>query len=161
MFIIFPYRRMLGWLTVRSCSLYFHWIVTFNILYDSLPPYIGDLFSRFAPSVRPSRHFTPEVFAIPNFRTSTFRNSFSLAAIYFWHSLLHSVRSSPTIGILKGPMIRYLFDLEKEQTWHYLHLSESQCSFGSPWAHLLRLALFCPRANAHRHFHCIFMPYIL
>ena len=111
---IFPYRRSLGWLTVRSRRLYFLGIATFNILQGSSPSYLRDLFTRSAPSLRPSRHLNPDVFAIPNFRTSTFRNSFYLSAIYFWHSLPNTVRSSPTIGILKGRLFRYLFDLELE-----------------------------------------------
>ena len=68
----------------------------------SSPPYLRDLFNRFAPSVRPSRHLAPNVFPIPNFRSSKFRNSFYLSAIYFWHSLPDTVRCSPTVGILKG-----------------------------------------------------------
>ena len=83
---IFPFRRSLGWLTVRSRRLYFLGIATFNILHDNSPSYLCDLFVRPAPSVRPSRHLSTTVFAIPYFRTSTFRNSFYLSAIYFWHS---------------------------------------------------------------------------
>ena len=67
-----------------------------------------------SPSVRPSRQFTPDIFAIPNFRTSTFQNSFYLAVIYSSHSLPETVCSSPTIGILKGRLFRHLFDLENE-----------------------------------------------
>ena len=76
---ISPYRS-LGWLTVKSCRLYFLGIATFNILQGSSPPYLGDLFPRSTPSLRPSRHLNPDVFAIPNFRTSTFRNLFSALA---------------------------------------------------------------------------------
>ena len=109
---ISPFRRSLGWLTVRSCRLYFLGITIFNILHDCSPPYLGDLFIRSTPSVRPSRQLSPDVFAIPNFRT--FRNSFYLSAIYFWHSLPDSVRSSPTIGILKGHLFKHLFDLDND-----------------------------------------------
>ena len=110
---ISPYRS-LGWLTVKSRRLYFLGIATSNILQGSSPPYLRDLFTRFAPSLRPSRHLNPDVFAIPNFRTSTLRNSFYLSAIYFWHSLPDTVRSSPTLRILKGRLFRYLFDFELE-----------------------------------------------
>ena len=47
---------------------------------------------------------------------------FSSAALHFWHSLPDSVRSSPIIGILKGRLFRYLFDLENNKTWCYLSL---------------------------------------
>ena len=121
-FYISPYRRSLGRLTVRSRRLYFLVIATFNILQRSSPYYLRDLFTRFTPSLRPSRHLNPNVFAISNFPISTFRNSFYPSAIYFWHSLSDIVRSSPTIGILKGRLFRYLFDLELELNW-YLYVS--------------------------------------
>ena len=110
------YRRSLGWLTVRSRRLYFLGIATFNILQANLPPYLRDLYTRTTPSLQPSRHLNPNVlvFAIPNFGNSTFRNSFYLSAVYFWHSLPDTVASSPIIGILKGRLLRYLFDIELE-----------------------------------------------
>ena len=110
---ISPYRS-LGCLTVKSRRLYFLGIPSFNILQGSSPPYLGDLFTRSTPSLRPSRHLNPDVFAILNFRTSSFRNSFYLSAIYFWHLLPDTVRSSPTLGILKGCLFRYLSDFELE-----------------------------------------------
>ena len=103
---ISPYRRSLGWLTVRSRRLYFLGIATFNILQGSSPSYVRDLFNRSAPSDWLSRYLSPNVFAIPYFRTSTFRNSFYLSAIYFWHSLPDAIRSSPTVRILKGRLVR-------------------------------------------------------
>ena len=89
-------------------------IATFNILHNSSPSYLRDLFVRPAPSVRPSRHLFTAVFGIPHFRTSTFRNSFYLSAIHFWHSLPDPVRSSPTIGILKGRLFEHLFGLDND-----------------------------------------------
>ena len=65
-------------------------------------------------SVRPSRRLSPDVFVIPNFRTSTFRNSFYLSVIYFWYFLPDSVRSSPTVGILKGRLFKHLVDLDND-----------------------------------------------
>ena len=61
---ISPYRRTLVWLTVRSRRLYFLGITTFNILQGSSPPYLRDLFSHFAPSVRPSRHTSQQIFLL-------------------------------------------------------------------------------------------------
>ena len=62
------------------------------------------------------RATSPLLFAIPHFRTSTFRNSFYLSAIYFWHSLPDPVRSSPAIGILKGRLFEHLFGLGNDST---------------------------------------------
>ena len=78
---ISPYRRSLGWLTVRSHRLYFLGIATFNILQGSSPTYLRDLFTRSPLSFRPLRQLNQNVFAIPNFRTSTFRNLFYLSAM--------------------------------------------------------------------------------
>ena len=111
---ISPFRRSLGWLTVRSRRLYFLGIATFNILHDNSPSYLCEFFIRPAPSVRRSRHLSTTVFAIPHFRMSTFRNSFYLSAIYFWHSLPAPVRSSPTVGILKGRLFEHLFGIDND-----------------------------------------------
>ena len=133
---ISPYRRSLGWLTVRSRRLYFLGIAPFNILQGNSPPYLRDLFTRSTPSLRPSRHLNLHVFAIPNFRISTFRNSIHLSAIYFWHSLPDTVRFSPTIRILKGRLFRYLYDLELQLNWClYVSCGLWSCS---PWAQLCR-----------------------
>ena len=106
-----PFRRSLGRLTVTSRWLYCLGIATLNILHDSPPSYLCDLFIRSAPSVRPSRHLST---AVPHFRTSTFRNSVYLSAMYFWHSLPDPVRSSPTIGILEGRLFGHLFSLDND-----------------------------------------------
>ena len=133
---ISPYRKSRGWLTVRSRRLYFLGITAFNILQKSSPPYLTDLFTRSTPSLRPSCHLNPGVFAIPDFQTSTFRNSFYLSAIYFWQLLADTVRSSPTIGTLKSRLFRYLFDLELQLNW-CVHVSCGLWSC-SPRAQLCR-----------------------
>ena len=97
---ISTYKRMLRWLNVRFRRHYFLWIAIFDIFHDSSPPYLRNRFNHSAPSIRRLRHLTSDVFAIPNFCTLTFGNSFYLAAIYFWHSLPNCVRCSPTIRIL-------------------------------------------------------------
>ena len=56
---ISPFRRSLGWLTVKSRRLYFLGIATFNILHDSFLSYPGNLFIRSTPSFRPSRQLFP------------------------------------------------------------------------------------------------------
>ena len=48
---ISPFRRSLGWVTVRSRRLHLLGIATFNILHDCSPSYLGDLFIRSTPSV--------------------------------------------------------------------------------------------------------------
>ena len=118
---------------------------------DNSTPYIRDPFSRSTPFLRPPHHLTQEVFAIANFRTSTFGNSVFLAAIYFRHSLPDSIRSSPTIDILKGRLFRYLFDLENDRTSRY-YITKFQCSFRI----VPSLYLYVLRCPAHVRIHIAF-----
>ena len=80
-----PYRRRLGWLTVKSRRLYFVGIKTYKIIYGKAPDYLIELFSHLIPSQRSSRRLAPATFAIPHYRTSTYRNTLFLSDIYFWH----------------------------------------------------------------------------
>ena len=135
---------MLWWLTVRSRWLYFLALATFNILHDSSPIYLRDLFSHSAPSAPPSSHLTPDVFAIPNFRTSTSRNSFYSAAIYFWHSLPDPVGSLLAVAILKGRLRAFIWP-------RYVHTwSGSQCWSGSPRAYLSRWVVLFARVHGKK-----------
>ena len=109
---ISPYRRSLGWLSVKSRRLYFLGCATFNIIQGRAPSYLLEFFNRHAPSQRPSRQCVPNMFTVPSCRKSAYQNSFHLAAIYFWHSLPASVVSAPTIGVLKSRPYDHLFALE-------------------------------------------------
>ena len=109
---ISPYRRSLGWLSVKSRRLYFLGCATFNIIQGKAPSYLLELFERHVSSLRPSRQCVPYTFIAPSCRTSTYQNSFHPAAIHFWHSLPESVVSAPTIGILKTRLHDHLFALE-------------------------------------------------
>ena len=104
-------------MAVKSCRLYFLGTATFNTLHDSSLSCLRNLYIRFTSSVSPSRQLSPDVFVIPNFHTSIFSNSFYLSAIYFWHFLPDPVHSSPTIGTLKGCLLRHLFDLGNNPAW--------------------------------------------
>ena len=84
---ITPNRRRLVWVTVESRRLYFLGIMTFRISHGIAPGYLLELFCPAVPCLRPSRRLTPIVFVTPNFCMSTYRNSFLLSTIYFWHSL--------------------------------------------------------------------------
>ena len=109
---ISPYKRSLGWLSVKSRRLYFLGCATFNIIQGKAPPYLLELFERYVPSLRPSRQYVSYTFIAPSCRTSTYQSSFHPAAIHFWHSLPESVVSAPTIGILRTRLHDHLFALE-------------------------------------------------
>ena len=111
-----PYRRQLGWLSVRLRRKYFMGCVTYNIVNGNTPLYLLELFNRPAPTLRALRLPVTRVFAMPSFRTSAHRNSFVIAAIYFLHSLSLSVVSAPSIGVLKTQLFEYLFALDFDMT---------------------------------------------
>ena len=56
---ISPYRRSLGWLSVKSRRLYFLDYATFNIIQGKAPSYLLELFDRHIPSQHPSRQCVP------------------------------------------------------------------------------------------------------
>lgn len=107
---ITAYRRQLGWLTVKRRRLYFMGIATFNVLNNKAPSYLVELFRLSQPSPYPARLATINTFHIPLHRTSTFGNSFVIAAKYFWHSLPLGIRSSPTLNTFKQRLFAHLFE---------------------------------------------------
>ena len=104
---ISPYRRSLGWLSVKSRRLYFLGCATFNIIQGKAPSYLLELFDRHV-----SSQGAPNPFTVPSCRTSAYQNSFHLAAISFWHSLPASVMSAPTICVLKSHLYDHLIAFE-------------------------------------------------
>lgn len=100
---ITPYRRRLGWLTVKSRRLYFLGIAIFNISRSKAPRYILDLFTRSAIDRDHPLRRPPSMFVIPSHRTSAYRHSFSL-------SLPHTFGS------------HYLARLLAPHLWFYLSL---------------------------------------
>lgn len=109
---ISPYRRQLGWLTVKSRRLYFLGIIMFKVFRYETPIYILDLFPRPEHmNERTNRRPAPD-FTIPNHRTTIYHNSFSLSGMYLWESLPTSVKNSPSISVFKTRLYAYLLDLE-------------------------------------------------
>lgn len=111
---ISPYRKRLGWLTVEARRLYFMGVLTFNILKGNAPPYLIELFPLARPVGRPSRQVSPETFLIPLHRTTSFRKSFVLSAMYFWHSLPAPVTSSTSLAVFKKNLLAHLLALDNE-----------------------------------------------
>ena len=106
--------RQLTFLPVSLSLSLFLGITMYKILHDKAPDYLLEFFSRPIPSQRPSWQITRSFFTIPNFRTTTFWNSFFLAAIYFWHSLPIEVASLNGLSIFMVVLFKYLFALERE-----------------------------------------------
>ena len=147
-----------------------------NILHDSSPSYLRDLFIRSTLSIRPSRQLSFDVFAVPNFCTSTFRNSFYLSVIYFWQfpppprppSLLAHRRDT------QGSSFWVLFDLDNDPAWcsgvslglsaglsrpgPFLVLLYSVAAIARRLLRIPAIALFCDLLNFYSciifHHHC-------
>ena len=81
---ITPYRHQLKWLSVKNRRLYFLGIQTYQILNLKSPSYLRELFiPRPSDTTRPPRYpLSPYLLYIPNHRTTTYRNSFHLSAVY-------------------------------------------------------------------------------
>ncbi|XP_077258283.1 uncharacterized protein LOC143895191 [Temnothorax americanus] len=102
---ISAYRRKLGWLRVENRRLYFMGCQMYRILHMRSPSYLRELFTTPDPLLRRSERLVAptQTFYIPAHRTATYRNSFHISAIYFWHSLpsnITTVSSFPTFKSL-------------------------------------------------------------
>ncbi|XP_046750069.1 uncharacterized protein LOC124413491 [Diprion similis] len=109
---ITPYRLRLGWLSAENRRLYFLGITVFKILESEVPTYISELFLRPAEGLRQSERRALPTFHVPIHRTATYRNSFHLLAAYFWHSLPLTIKSSPTLQVLKSRLFAHLLESE-------------------------------------------------
>lgn len=114
---ITPYRLQLNWLSVRNRRLYFLGISIYQLLSTSTPSYLYNIFSFLDPLLRRSSrtHSPSTIFSIPQHRTSTYRNSYALAAIYWWHSLSEDITSSPSVSVFKIRLRNFLLATEREQ----------------------------------------------
>lgn len=116
---ITPFRHQLGWLSVEHRRLYFLGIMTFKIISSRNPDYLYCLFNFLDTSLRrSSRINATDTFLIPPHRTSSYRNSFVLAAIYWWHSLPQSITSCSSLSSFKSNLLGYLSNLDKPQNDH-------------------------------------------
>lgn len=113
---ITPFRHQLGWLSVENRRLYFLGILTYKILHSMSPNYLLCLFNLHDPSLRrSSRINSSNTFAIPLHRTASYRNSFVLSAIYFWHTLPPTITSCSTLSSFKTSLWSHLISLDLRQ----------------------------------------------
>lgn len=108
-----PYRRCLGWLSVENRRRYFLGCQTYRIIYMNSPSYLNELFTVFDPEQRRSERLltSSHIFHIPQFRTTTYRNSFHLSMIFLWHSLPSNITSAAFFSAFEV-LRRYLLDAE-------------------------------------------------
>lgn len=106
-----PYRRQLGWLTVKQRRLYFLGIMAFKVIRFEVPSYISELLPRDEGLLRRSSRLrsSNSTFIIPNHRTSAYHKSFRLSVAYLWNSLPQQVTSSTSLQVFKTKLYLHLF----------------------------------------------------
>lgn len=108
-----PFRRRLGWLTVKQRRLYFLGIMVYKILRLQSPNYLSELLQRADDTLRRSVRFpvSSSTFLIPNHRTTAYHRSFRLSAAYFWHALPQHIVAATSLNIFKSKLYTHLFNL--------------------------------------------------
>ena len=112
---ITPFRRRLGWVSVENRRLFFLGCQIYRILYMTSPSYLHELFIPSDPTLRRSErslHPSSQTFHIPSHRTATYKNSFRLSSIYFWHSLPDHITSAPSLATFKNLLRSFLIASE-------------------------------------------------
>lgn len=113
---ITPYRRRLGWLTVENRRLFLLGCQAYRLIYMQSPSYLNELITFFDSTQRRSERLvsSSQIFHIPSFRTSAYRNSFHLSTIYFWHSLPDCITSASFSAAFKRLLRQFLLESESE-----------------------------------------------
>ncbi|KAK0157345.1 hypothetical protein PV328_011098 [Microctonus aethiopoides] len=110
---ITPYRLKLKWLSVQNRRLYFIGIMVYNILHQSAPKYLVDIFEMKRDGIRSSSSLiNTETFHIPLHRTSLYANSFHLIGVYLWHSLPTTITESESLPVFKDRLYKYYLERE-------------------------------------------------
>ena len=111
---ITPFRHRLGWLSTENRRLYFLGCQTYRIFHLRSPSYLLELFASPDPEVRRSDRSgsSLQTFHISFHRTATYRNSFCLSSIYFWHSLPRDIASASSLNSFKCLLHSYLMASE-------------------------------------------------
>lgn len=111
---ITPYRCKLGWFSVENRKLYFLGCQIYRIFFLQSPSYLSELFILLDPLLRRSdRQVTSsQTFHIPSHRTSTYRSSFHLSSVYYWHSLPDTITSAFSLAGFKSRFRSFLLTLE-------------------------------------------------
>ena len=107
---ITPYRRQLGWLSVRDRRNYFLGIAMSNVYNHNSPPFILQFFERVSDDCDRFRRRPLPTYIIPQHRTESYRRSFAITGMYLWESLSISVTSSPTLSMFKDQLSLSLSD---------------------------------------------------
>lgn len=110
-----PFRRELGWLSVKSRRTYYLCCYFYKLLSVSKPSYLRELFVEDVDVRRSDRLAAKKnnvTFKIPNFTTTHYEFSFVVTAIRLWEELPTEVINASSIEIFKNKVYDYLFNLD-------------------------------------------------
>ncbi|CAD6227296.1 GSCOCG00006084001-RA-CDS [Cotesia congregata] len=110
-----PYRRELGWLSIKSRRIYFTCCYFYKLLETSKPSYLRELFQEDL-SVRRSERLAAKknniLFKFPNFSTTQYESSFVITVIRLWEELPEDIINSSSLEVFKNKIFDYLFNLD-------------------------------------------------
>ena len=102
------YRQEHDWLPVKKRRHLFLGILTYKILHSFRPTYLYEpIIAQFTDVRRSSRIGNAQI-NVRNSRTEVFKQSFSVNAMSFWHSLDENLRSSTSLLSFRNSLLDYL-----------------------------------------------------
>lgn len=112
---ITPYRRELGWLSVKSRRIYYLACYFYKLLDTGKPDYLRELFLEDL-DTRCSERLAVKKnnvnFKMPNFSTTYYEFSFVVTCIRLWEELPVDIIRASSIEVFKNKMFDYLFNLD-------------------------------------------------
>ena len=105
---ITPTLKSLHWLPVRKRVDFKIAVLTFKILKNHEPVYLGQLIKQYIPT-RSLRSQSKNLLEVPDIRSAMGRRSFSFAAPTIWNQLPDHIRSSKTLLGFRKQLKSYLF----------------------------------------------------
>ncbi len=111
---ITPYRRELGWLTVKGRRDYFAGCLLYTIFATGRPTYLAEFFIANL-GTRPVRKEECPPLLVPSYRLDALGNSFQVSSARLWNALPPTIRSSSSLLIFKHQLETYIFMAEGEQ----------------------------------------------
>ncbi|XP_044584493.1 uncharacterized protein LOC123264994 [Cotesia glomerata] len=111
---ITPYRRELGWLSIKSRRIYYVACYFYKLLDIEKPCYLRDLFCKDL-TVKHSERLAAKKnssFKMPNFATTHYEYSFVVTVIRLWDELPVDIVNSSSLEIFKNKLFDYLFNLD-------------------------------------------------
>ncbi|XP_044575217.1 uncharacterized protein LOC123259023 [Cotesia glomerata] len=111
---ITPYRREMGWLSVKYRRMYFMSCYFFKLLQVGKPKYLRDLFIEETEIRRSNRLAAKKhsFYKLPPFATTFMERSFQVIVIRLWEELPEEIVNSSSLEVFKNKIFDYLLNLD-------------------------------------------------